>query len=371
MNSFFQDPRGHNARRRGNSGLSDADDSMGPSKQRQQRQRQWHQQQLQQQRELEEQRELEFEQHQRDLEQQQQQREQELQQREYELERQRQLLLEQEQAEEEVHRRAASEGRVQGRQHNRQNPSRKERHEHPEMSRAASQALNREQRQHHAPQQHHQPQPSHSQQQQWRPGQQSHTSKRHGGRRQRRHGPRELVEETPSDQVHPSTDETPNAASRDETKAEIHSVPVKTRPSTLHQQRSSESSMSDQPEEHDQDQDEDEDEETVPSEDEELPMDRELQQKSQAELEQIESSLAELSQELDQILAGQITHKKQILLTEENLTKAMLKIDAVESGGDDSIRKRRKGLINQAEQLLVKVDEFKRKTNTNAYSSNH
>ncbi|KAF9913400.1 hypothetical protein BX616_010080 [Lobosporangium transversale] len=95
---------------------------------------------------------------------------------------------------------------------------------------------------------------------------------------------------------------------------------------------------------------------------------RELQQKSLAELDQIEANLEELSKELDQILSGEISNSKRVLLTEENLTKAMLKIDAVESGGEPSIRQRRKGLIARAEQLLLKVDDFKRRTKTSAWN---
>jgi phage-related minor tail protein len=92
--------------------------------------------------------------------------------------------------------------------------------------------------------------------------------------------------------------------------------------------------------------------------------DPEVQVRSNQELSEIRGNLEELAEELDRILKGVIPNKKKILLTEENLTKAMIKIDAVDSGGDDSIRKQRKDLINRAEGLLVKVDEFKHRTKT-------
>lgn len=95
---------------------------------------------------------------------------------------------------------------------------------------------------------------------------------------------------------------------------------------------------------------------------EELQPDPELICKSQAELQEIRTSLGNLAHELQQIESGVIPNKKQVLMTEENLTKAMLTIDSVESGGDESIRKQRKELIGRAEQILEKVDDFKRRT---------
>ncbi|KAH7044957.1 hypothetical protein BKA57DRAFT_468293 [Linnemannia elongata] len=97
-------------------------------------------------------------------------------------------------------------------------------------------------------------------------------------------------------------------------------------------------------------------------EDEELQPDPELIRKSQAELQEIRTNLDNLAHELQQIESGVIANKKQVLMTEENLTKAMLKIDSVESGGDVSIRNQRKELIGRAEQILEKVDDFKRRT---------
>ncbi|KAF9992131.1 hypothetical protein BGZ80_008700, partial [Entomortierella chlamydospora] len=52
-------------------------------------------------------------------------------------------------------------------------------------------------------------------------------------------------------------------------------------------------------------------------------------------------------------------NKKQILMTEESLTKTMLKLDSVQSNGDASVRKHRKALIKKSQSLLDLVDEFK------------
>ncbi|KAG0032060.1 hypothetical protein BGZ81_011737 [Podila clonocystis] len=78
-----------------------------------------------------------------------------------------------------------------------------------------------------------------------------------------------------------------------------------------------------------------------------------------AQLNSVEATLNSLSLELQQIIAGTITTKNQILATEESLTKAMFKIDAVENAGDSAIRRRRKELITQSQDLLEKVDAFK------------
>lgn len=118
-----------------------------------------------------------------------------------------------------------------------------------------------------------------------------------------------------------------------------------------------------QEEEEEEQQQEKEDMDKDYSEEEEMQPDPEVQARSNQELSEIRRNLEGLAEELDQILKG-VLNKKKILLTEENLTKAMIKIDAVDSGGDDSIRKQRKDLINRAESLLVKVDEFKHRTKT-------
>ncbi|KAF9374428.1 hypothetical protein CPC16_001315, partial [Podila verticillata] len=77
-----------------------------------------------------------------------------------------------------------------------------------------------------------------------------------------------------------------------------------------------------------------------------------------SQLNAIESTLEYLYRELKEVIAGTVENKK-ILLTEENLTKAMIKIDAVESDGDLSIRKRRKELIKRSQNMLDLVDAFK------------
>jgi hypothetical protein len=82
-------------------------------------------------------------------------------------------------------------------------------------------------------------------------------------------------------------------------------------------------------------------------------------QEKHSELNSIGTALDDLSRELDMILIGTIENKKQILMTEENLTKTMLRLDSVQSDGDISIRKHRKELIKKSQALLDLVDEFK------------
>ncbi|KAG0362105.1 hypothetical protein BG005_006600 [Podila minutissima] len=86
---------------------------------------------------------------------------------------------------------------------------------------------------------------------------------------------------------------------------------------------------------------------------------RHLAADKHAQLNGVEATLNSLSSELQQIIAGTITTKNQILATEENLTKAMFKIDAVESAGDSAIRRRRKELVKRSQELLQQVDAFK------------
>ncbi|KAK3810815.1 MAG: hypothetical protein J3Q66DRAFT_350282 [Benniella sp.] len=82
-------------------------------------------------------------------------------------------------------------------------------------------------------------------------------------------------------------------------------------------------------------------------------------QEKHSELNSIGTTLDDLSRELDMILIGTIENKKQILMTEENLTKTMLRLDSVLSEGDASIRKHRKELIKKSQALLDLVDEYK------------
>ncbi|KAG0033111.1 hypothetical protein BGZ81_009326 [Podila clonocystis] len=89
-----------------------------------------------------------------------------------------------------------------------------------------------------------------------------------------------------------------------------------------------------------------------------------LQQKH-SELNLIESALDELSRELTHSLSiyeEKDESKRQVVLaTEENVTKAMFKIDSVDSEGDLSVRQRRKELIKKSQDLLETVDEYKKK----------
>ncbi|KAF9583491.1 hypothetical protein BGW38_009346 [Lunasporangiospora selenospora] len=107
---------------------------------------------------------------------------------------------------------------------------------------------------------------------------------------------------------------------------------------------------------------------------------RTVQQKH-SELNMIESTLDSFSQDLTQALAGvQLQEdqsdkipldgksedgleedRKQVLVAEEHVTKAMIEIDAVESDGDLSIRQRRKELIQKSQDMLELVDAFKKK----------
>lgn len=107
------------------------------------------------------------------------------------------------------------------------------------------------------------------------------------------------------------------------------------------------------------DHDDQENEQDDEEEEEEQEQPHPQSERRHAELQAIEKNLDELEVELGQILAGQITKKRQVLMTEEMLTKAMLKVDSIESEGDWSIRKRRKALINRCESLLERVDGYK------------
>ncbi|KAG0037081.1 hypothetical protein BGZ82_003192 [Podila clonocystis] len=89
-----------------------------------------------------------------------------------------------------------------------------------------------------------------------------------------------------------------------------------------------------------------------------------LQQKH-SELNLIESALDELSRELTHSLSiyeeTDESKRQVVLATEENVTKAMFKIDSVESEGNLSVRQRRKELIKKSQDLLETVDEYKKK----------
>ncbi|KAF8941029.1 hypothetical protein BGZ58_003167 [Dissophora ornata] len=385
MYPFFQDPR--NNRVEGEE-EQEVDPVLSPSKQRQQLLRQ---QQLEQQR----------------LQQLERQRQQEL----YEQQ------LAQEQEEEETLRREAA---LRAQQLQQQRMQQQHRHNHhqshdeePEMHQAEhtanrrhhaqqkhpqaqnAQAPHPQQKNPHHPQQHQHPHQQHllqqhAQQQHQQQEQQAHGPKRRN-RRQRKHEAHEFtVNQAPASHLHPPTRESDaagnmaslvesafggdndepmlnHAQSENTATKPARSAPTSTASSALQEPRVSESSDSAEQDEQEPDQ------EMIETSDDDEPqlVNREIQQKSWTELEQIDVSLNELAEELDQILAGKISNRKRILLTEENLTKAMLKIDAVESGGDVSIRKRRKELIGRAEELLAKVDEFKRRAKVSVYNPSH
>ncbi|KAI1321783.1 hypothetical protein EDD11_000059 [Mortierella claussenii] len=243
------------------------------------------------------------------------------------------------------------------------------------------------QHEHHA--QHQQNHPSHQKQPQWRSGQtQTGAPSRRRGRRQQKQGPQEFkVNQTPTshaalrdDDMVPlveatfdSDNQMPSSVANLEQRStrDLNTQdPVLSRSPATPERQDTETSPSREgvDEEEEKDEDERQGQETDISEEDQMLSDRELQQTSRVELENIEANLVELSKELDQIVAGEIPNKRRVLLTEENLTKAMLRIDAVESGGDVSIRQKRKALINWAEQLLTTVDDFKRCTRTSVYT---
>ncbi|KAF9363168.1 hypothetical protein BGX34_004731 [Mortierella sp. NVP85] len=85
-----------------------------------------------------------------------------------------------------------------------------------------------------------------------------------------------------------------------------------------------------------------------------------LQQKH-SELNMIESALDSFSRDLADVLDDVVTesNKRIALSAEENISKAMLQIDSVESDGDLSVRQRRKELIKKSQDMLDLVDTYK------------
>ncbi|KAG0226775.1 hypothetical protein BGW42_003427 [Actinomortierella wolfii] len=78
-----------------------------------------------------------------------------------------------------------------------------------------------------------------------------------------------------------------------------------------------------------------------------------------SELNKIELALDDLSNLLDRVVQGLVENKRQIYQVEEDVTKTMIRIDSVESNGDQSIRKRRKELIKKSQNLLDAIDNHK------------
>ncbi|KAF9187695.1 hypothetical protein BGZ51_001142 [Haplosporangium sp. Z 767] len=248
--------------------------------------------------------------------------------------------------------------------------------------------------QHQQRKQHQQPQTQNPQTQQAGDG-----SKRRNRRQRRREKKGFSISETPTTQVPlmQARNQQPHAddiQSLDETtfgdkislsdtspvaKRPASSVPISSQRSYApeYEDRSNKDTDQDVEADHDEDQyqeyDEEEEAEDVgddfaeDAEEDQMAPDLEQQQKSWSELSEIDSDLDKLSDELNQIVTGVIPNKKMILMTEENLIKVMLRVDSVESGGDDAIRKQRKALIAKTERLLAKVDEFKQRTKTSAY----
>ncbi|KAG0052916.1 hypothetical protein BGZ83_001937 [Gryganskiella cystojenkinii] len=89
-------------------------------------------------------------------------------------------------------------------------------------------------------------------------------------------------------------------------------------------------------------------------------------QEKHSELNLIESTLDNLSRELNEILASSELNDAQKLVPqiEEKVTRVMVRIDSVMSEGELSIRARRKELIYKSQGLLDQVDEFKNRGKT-------
>ncbi|KAG0005104.1 hypothetical protein BGZ79_006805 [Entomortierella chlamydospora] len=85
-----------------------------------------------------------------------------------------------------------------------------------------------------------------------------------------------------------------------------------------------------------------------------------LQQKH-SELNLIESALDSFSRDLTEALEGATSeeNKKVVLSAEDSVSKAMFRIDSVQSDGDLSVRQRRKELIKKSQDMLDLVDKFK------------
>ncbi|KAG0220736.1 hypothetical protein B0O80DRAFT_454065 [Mortierella sp. GBAus27b] len=98
---------------------------------------------------------------------------------------------------------------------------------------------------------------------------------------------------------------------------------------------------------------------------------RTLQEKH-SELNMIESALDSFAHDLTDVLDSVDTvtaesevetqkesNKRIVLSAEENISKAMLQVDSVDSDGDLSVRQRRRELIKKSQDLLDRVDEYK------------
>ncbi|KAI8369876.1 hypothetical protein EDC96DRAFT_503709 [Choanephora cucurbitarum] len=62
-----------------------------------------------------------------------------------------------------------------------------------------------------------------------------------------------------------------------------------------------------------------------------------------------------------EILSASSAENKEFLGYEDQIMKLLLKLDTVESDGDEEIRSKRKTLVKQAEDMLHTLDEFKQK----------
>ncbi|KAI9355205.1 hypothetical protein BD770DRAFT_391452 [Pilaira anomala] len=63
----------------------------------------------------------------------------------------------------------------------------------------------------------------------------------------------------------------------------------------------------------------------------------------------------------DNIIAATTVENRELLNYEDQVMKILLKLDMINSDGDESIRNERKNLVKRAEEILDKLDEFKLK----------
>ncbi|KAI8969949.1 hypothetical protein BDF20DRAFT_838366 [Mycotypha africana] len=74
---------------------------------------------------------------------------------------------------------------------------------------------------------------------------------------------------------------------------------------------------------------------------------------------------------LPDTLSASSAENRQFLGYEDQIMKILLKLDAIDSEGDESIRNERKALVKRAETMLERLDDFKQKEWERASSSSH
>lgn len=79
----------------------------------------------------------------------------------------------------------------------------------------------------------------------------------------------------------------------------------------------------------------------------------------------------DFSQSDDDSVSATTAENREFLGYEDQIMKVLLKLDTVESDGDDEIRTERKNLVKLAEKMLDRLDEFKQKEWERASISSH